>query len=376
MTLTYEDIVALPKVVLHDHLDGGLRPATIIDLAAEVGHQLPSTDPDGLAAWFVQAASAGDLNRYLETFVHTLAVTQTEAGLRRVAREAVVDLAADGVVYAELRYAPEQHLAGGLSLQEVLDAVHAGLGEGVAEATEAGRRIRVGTLPSAMRQFDRSAEIAEMTLANRDRGAVGFDLAGPEDGFPPSRHLPALRGLREANFPYTIHAGEAAGTESIWEALQLCGTLRLGHGVRIMDDIELGTDPDGELFAALGDLAQWVLDRQIPLEVCPQSNLQTGIAASVAEHPITVLRDMGFAVTLNPDNRLMSATSMSREMFALATEAGWTLEDFEQVTLTAAWNAFAPHQEMRVIIADQIEPGYAAAQSGDHNDDRSRTGEA
>jgi adenosine deaminase len=376
MTLTYEDIVALPKVVLHDHLDGGLRPATIIELAAEAGHDLPSNDPDELAAWFVQAASAGDLTRYLETFAHTLAVTQTEAGLRRVAREAVVDLAADGVVYAELRYAPEQHLGGGLSIQEVLDAVHAGLAEGVAEAAAAGRRIRVGTLPSAMRQFDRGTEIAEATLANRDRGSVGFDIAGPEDGFPPSRHLAALRTLREANYPYTVHAGEAAGLESIWEAVQLCGALRLGHGVRIMDDIELGTDSDGEVFAALGDLAQWVLDRQIPLEICPQSNLQTGIAGSVAEHPITVLRDMGFAVTLNTDNRLMSGTSMSREMQALVDEAGWTLEDFEQVTLTAAWNAFAPNQEMRVIIAEQIEPGYAAAQSGDHRDDASRTGES
>lgn len=358
MTLSPQTIAALPKVVLHDHLDGGLRPATIIELAAEIGYELPTTNASELAQWFVEAADSGSLVRYLETFAHTTAVMQTAEGLRRVAKEAVLDLAADGVVYAEQRYAPEQHLERGLTLQNVVDAVQAGLDDGVAEAALNGQIIHVGTLITAMRQNDRADEIAELTLANRDVGVVGFDIAGPEDGFLPSRQLTAFRTLREANFPYTIHAGEAAGVDSIFEAIQLCGGLRLGHGVRIMDDIELEVASDGELLATLGPLAHWVRDRQIPLEVCPCSNLQTGIAATVAEHPITLLRDLGFAVTINTDNRLMSGTSMSHEMSLLVAEADWTLADLEAATLTAAWNAFAHHDVMQAIVSEQILPGY------------------
>ncbi|WP_022917638.1 adenosine deaminase [Ruania albidiflava] len=366
MSLTRETIAALPKVLLHDHLDGGLRPATIIELAAQVDHQLPATEPEALGEWFVAAADSGSLERYLETFEHTIAVMQTTDALARVAREAVVDLAADGVVYAELRYAPEQHQRHGLTLQQVVDAVHAGIAEGKAEAARAGHTIEAGTLLSAMRQNDRADEIAELTLANRDRGAVGFDIAGPEDGFPPSRQRTAFQTLREANFPYTIHAGEAAGPESIWEALQLCGALRLGHGVRIIEDIELGPAGDAAgagTQATFGRLASWVLDRQVPLEVCPCSNLQTGIAASVANHPISTLWHLGFAVTINTDNRLMSGTSMSREMELLVTEAGWTLDDLEEATLLAAWNSFAPHHIKQQIVTRQVEPGFAAARA-------------
>jgi len=366
MSLSRETIAALPKVLLHDHLDGGLRPATMIELADQVDHELPATDPDALGEWFVAAADSGSLERYLETFEHTVAVMQTTDALTRVAREAVVDLAADGVVYAELRYAPEQHLRRGLSLQQVVDAVHAGIAEGKAEAARAGRTIEAGTLLSAMRQNDLADEIAALTLANRDRGAVGFDIAGPEDGFPPSRQRTAFQTLREANFPYTIHAGEAAGPESIWEALQLCGALRLGHGVRIIEDIELGPASDAAgagTQATFGTLASWVLDRQVPLEVCPCSNLQTGIAATVAEHPISTLWHLGFAVTINTDNRLMSGTSMTHEMELLVTEAGWTLDDLEEATLLAAWNAFAPHHIKQQLVTNQVEPGFAAARA-------------
>ncbi|WP_159621537.1 adenosine deaminase [Ruania rhizosphaerae] len=360
MTLSPDTIAALPKVLLHDHLDGGLRPATMIELAAEVGHELPATNPDELGRWFVDAADSGTLVRYLETFEHTVAVMQTEEALHRVAKEAVLDLATDGVVYAEQRYAPEQHLRRGLSLQQVVDAVHAGIADGVAQAAEEGMRIEVGTLLSALRQADNADEIAELTLANRDAGTVGFDIAGPEDGFPPSRQLSAFRMLREANMPYTVHAGEAAGVESVWEALQVCGALRLGHGVRIIEDIEVETVEDG-LDATFGQVAAWVLDRQIPLEVCPCSNLQTGIAPTIAMHPVSTLRDLGFAVTINTDNRLMSGTSMTHEMQLLTGEAGWDLDDLEEATLQAAWNAFAPYHVKQAIVTDQIIPGFEAA---------------
>ena len=360
MTIDESALRALPKVVLHDHLDGGLRPATIVELAARAGHELPTTDPDELGAWFVHAASSGSLPLYLETFDHTVAVMQTADDLRRVARESVVDLAADGVVYAEQRYAPEQHLQQGLSLQEVVDAVQAGLAEGVAEAAGQGRTIRVGTLVTAMRHADRGDEIAALALANRDRGVVGFDIAGAEDGFPPSRHASAFRTLREASFPTTVHAGEAAGLDSIAEALHVAGALRLGHGVRIVDDVEVRLRQDGGLGeATLGRLAHWVRDQQVPLELCPSSNVQTGAAASVAEHPITLLKDLGFAVTVNTDNRLQSGTSLTREMHLLVTEAGWTLGDLRDATVTAAWNAFLHHDEREALVEQVIVPGFA-----------------
>jgi len=360
MTLTHAQIASLPKVLLHDHLDGGLRASTIIELAGDIGYTLPADDPETLAQWFVDSANSGSLERYLETFAHTTAVMQTADGLHRVAKEAVLDLAADGVVYAEQRYAPEQHTTAGLSLQEVVDAVQAGLEEGVAAAAEAGHIIRVGTLITAMRQADRGDEIAQLALANRDRGAVGFDIAGPEFGFPPTRQLSAFTTLREANFPYTIHAGEADGLESIWQAVQQCHTLRLGHGVRLIEDIDVTEGPNGERLPRLGRLAHWVRDRQIPLEVCPCSNLQTGLAGTIAAHPISTLQKLGFAVTINTDNRLMSGTSMTHEMSLLVTEAGWELADLERATLIAAWNAFAHHDVMQEIITEQVLPGFAA----------------
>jgi len=362
VTLTADEIHALPKVVLHDHLDGGLRPATLIELAAEIGHELPTTDPAALGQWFVDACSSGSLVRYLETFAHTCAVMQTAEGLRRVARESVLDLAADGVVYAEQRYAPEQHVEQGLSLQQVVDAVEQGFAEGVAEAAANGRTIRVGTLLSAMRQNDRSDDIAQLTIDNLGRGVVGFDIAGPEDGFPPTLHSRAFTTLRKNHVPVTIHAGEDAGFASIDQAVIDCYALRIGHGVHIVSDVTIaaGSDPSDIDAAELGVTATWVRDRQIPLEVCPTSNIQTGTSPSIAAHPITVLRDLGFAVTINTDNRLMSGTSMSREMSLLVEEAGWDVADLERATLTAAWNSFAHHDVMEDIITNQILPGYAA----------------
>ncbi len=354
--IAYNDIVPAPKALLHDHLDGGLRPATIIELADRVGHALPATDPAALGEWFVAAADSGSLERYLETFAHTVAVMQTVVGLHRVAKECALDLAADGVVYAEVRYAPEQHLEGGLSLDEVVDAVNAGIAEGAAEAAAQGTPIRVGVLLTAMRHAARSQEIAELSVRYRDAGVVGFDIAGAEAGFPPTRHLDAFEYLQRENFHFTIHAGEAFGLPSIWQAIQWCGADRLGHGVRLVDDIT-GTPGGGD--PVLGRLAAYVRDKRIPLELCPSSNIQTGAAPSIAEHPIGLLHDLRFRVTVNTDNRLMSGTSMSREMTLLSEAFGWGWADLQWLTINAMKSAFIPYDERLAIINEVIKPGYA-----------------
>src|SRR3954447_21698646 len=307
--VTREQVRRAPKVLLHDHLDGGLRPATIVELAAEVGPALPASSPAELGTWFTTMADSGSLVEYLETFDHTVGVMQTASGLARVARECVEDLAADGVVYAEVRYAPEQHVTLGLSLDEVVSAVHAGFEEGMASTG-----ITVRQLLTAMRHQARSREIAELSIAWRDRGVAGFDIAGAEAGYPPTRHLDAFEYLQRENSHFTIHAGEAFGLPSIWEAIQWCGADRLGHGVRIIDDIKVSVD--GE--ATLGKLAGYVRDTRVPLEMCPTSNVNTGICASIAEHPIGLLAGLGFRVTVNTDNRLMSNVILSQELHKVA----------------------------------------------------------
>ena len=357
--LTEDLIRRAPKALLHDHLDGGLRPATVVELAAQTGYDgLPSTDPDALGQWFRDAADSGSLVRYLETFGHTVAVMQTPEALARVAKECALDLAADGVVYAESRFAPELHIDGGLSLEAVVEAVLAGLREGEREAAERGTPIRMVSLLTAMRHAAKSAEIAELAVSYRDEGVGGFDIAGAEEGYPPTRHLDAFEYLQRENAHFTIHAGEAFGLPSIWEAIQWCGADRLGHGVRIIDDITL--DPSGTGGATLGRLAAYVRDRRIPLEMAPSSNLQTGAAESIATHPITPLKDLRFRVTINTDNRLMSGTSMTREMLLLVEEAGWTLADLRWATINAMKSAFIPFDERLAIIEHVVKPGYAA----------------
>ncbi|MER5883159.1 adenosine deaminase [Streptomyces sp. NPDC001941] len=349
-------IRSAPKAVLHDHLDGGLRPATIIELARACGYTgLPTEDPAALGTWFRDAADSGSLERYLETFAHTCAVMQTREALFRVAAECAEDLAADGVVYAEVRYAPEQHLAAGLTLDEVVEAVNDGFREG---ERRAGGRITVGTLLTGMRHTNRSLEIAELTVAHRERGVVGFDIAGGEIGNPPANHLPAFQHLKRHNCHFTIHAGEAVGAESIHEAVQVCGAERIGHGVRITDDIA----PDG----TPGHLAAYVRDNRIALEVCPTSNLQTGAAKDYATHPIDQLRRLGFRITLNTDNRLVSGTTMSREFQHMADAFGYGPEVFEEFTVAAVESAFLPLPQRRRLIDEVIRPGYAAlaAQAG------------
>ncbi len=358
VTPTLENIRRAPKALLHDHLDGGLRPQTIIELAAEIGHALPVTDAAALNAWFIDQASSGSLERYLDTFAHTVGVMQTAPALRRVARECALDLAADGVVYAEVRFAPELHLSRGLPLADVVEAVLAGFGEGARQAAEEGHRIRIGALLTAMRHAARSMEIAELAVRYRDEGVVGFDIAGAETGFPPTRHLDAFEYLQRENFRFTIHAGEAFGLPSIWQAIQWCGADRLGHGVRIVDDIEIS--PEGP---RLGRLAAYVRDTRIPLEMCPTSNVQTGAAPSIAQHPIGLLRDLRMRVTVNTDNRLMSGTSMSREMALLVEAFGYGWADLQWFTINAMKSSFIPFDERLALINEVIKPGYAKLMS-------------
>ncbi|MCQ2001657.1 adenosine deaminase [Arthrobacter zhaoxinii] len=364
------DVRSLPKVSLHDHLDGGLRPATIVELAAAAGHTLPSTDPAGLGEWFRESADSGSLERYLETFDHTIAVMQTRGDLVRVAREFVEDLAADGVVYAEVRWAPEQHLQAGLSLDEAVEAVQAGIEEGIVIAEAAGRFIQVGQLITAMRHADRAMEIAELAVRHRDSGAVGFDIAGPEDGFPPSRFKDAFTYLAEQQFPVTVHAGEAAGIESIVDALVHGRALRLGHGVRIAEDIDVefeepGSADEAEVgIVSMGRVANWVRDRGIPLEVCPSSNLQTGAVASFGEdietHPIDLLYQTGFAVTINTDNRLMSLVTLTGEFELLMDTFDYDLDDVLELTMNAVNAAFLPLDE-RAALSAYVTEGFNRA---------------
>ncbi len=351
------DIVRrVPKVLLHDHLDGGLRPRTIIELAQEYGYAgLPSTDPDELAALIRRGADRKDLTLYLEGFVHTCGVLQHKDALIRAAHECALDLADDGVVYAEVRFAPELHIQAGLTLDEVVDAVQEGFRSGQAAALAAGAPIVIGTLCGAMRQAAQSNEIAALAIRHRDNGVVGFDIAGPEKGFPPSRHLDAFNLVHEANFHTTIHAGEAFGLPSIHEALQFCGAERLGHGVRIVDDITV--HPDGSY--ELGRLAAFVRDRRVPLEMCPSSNVHTGAAASIAEHPIALLKRLRFRVTINTDNRLMSGVSMSSEMQELVDTFGYGLDDLQWFTVNAMKSAFWPFEDRLRLIDQVIKPSYA-----------------
>jgi len=349
--LDEETIRAAPKVLLHDHLDGGLRPATVIDLARECGYAgLPTADPVELGKWFTRGADRRSLELYLDTFAHTVAVMQTREALTRVAAECAEDLAVDGVVYAEVRFAPELHLEGGLTTDEVVEAVLEGFRVG-----SAGRPITVRTLLTAMRTTARSREIAELAVRHRDEGVVGFDIAGAEAGHPPSRHLDAFHYIAGENFHFTIHAGEAFGLPSIWEALQWCGAERLGHGVRIMDDITV--EPGGRV--VLGRLASYVRDRRIPLEMCPTSNVHTGAVPSIEEHPIDLLRRLRFRVTVNTDNRLMSDVTMSSEFATLVRVFGFDLSEMEWLTLNAMKSAFLSFDGRLRIISEQIKPGYA-----------------
>ena len=347
----FPDLVAKgPKVLLHDHLDGGLRPSTVIDLADISGYEeLPSDNVEKLSEWFHEGANRRDLNLYLETFAHTVGVMQDEYSCHRVAKECAEDLAEDGCVYAEIRFAPSLFTMQKLSVHEVIEAVLSGFSEG-----SSGTNLTLRTIITAMRTSNDSKTIAEAAVDFRDKGVVGFDIAGREVGYPPTDHLEAFQLLQRENFHFTIHAGEAFGLPSIWEAVQYCGAERLGHGVRIIDDIEL--DASGNYI--LGSLASFIRDRRIPLELCPTSNIHTGAVQSLEEHPIGVLKDLGFRVTVNTDNRLMSNVSMTSELLSLNKTFGWNLDDFSWLTVNAMKSAFLPFDERIDLIENVIKPGW------------------
>ncbi|MFD5226826.1 adenosine deaminase [Microbacterium sp. NPDC058342] len=361
LTVQGASLRALPKVSLHDHLDGALRPGTILELAAEAGVEPPAADAKGLRRWFADRSASGSLVEYLESFALVSAVLQTEAALTRVAREYVADLAQDGVIYGEVRWAPEKHVSGGLSLERAVAAVQRGIEEGEDEADAAGRSIRVGQILSAMRHADRSPEIARLAVANRERGVVGFDIAGPEDGFPASSHREAFDYLAAEFMPVTVHAGEAAGPASIRSAMLDGRALRLGHGVRIAEDLQVIEREGDDVQVQFGDLARWVRDREVPLELSPSSNLQTGAIAQwgdePADHPFDLLYQLGFAVTVNTDNRTMSGTSLTRELALLVDAFGYDLDDLEAFQFNAASAAFLPVEEREELV-EMIAEGF------------------
>lgn len=393
MDLSPALIGALPKVVLHDHLDGGLRAETVLELSRAMGLEVPGVDTradgsgageseadggeaDGsgaddhgaddhelgadhagaadsqaVADWFQAAADSGSLPAYLSTFERTLAVMQTAPQLRRIAREFVEDMVADSVVYAETRWAPHQHTGAGLTLDEAVQAVQDGLDEGVAAAEQAGRRIVVGQLLCYLRHLEPTDDLVEIARARRDSGVLGLDLAGPEAGFPASWFRAQFERARAEGLRVTIHAGEADAPSSIADALD-CGAERIGHGVRLLEDIT-GED--------LGPVAARVHREQICLEVCPSSNLQTGAAADLSSHAAGPLHARGFALALSSDNRLMSRTSTSREMTLVARTFGWSLQDLEQVVLCGLENGFAPEEQRRALRDEVVLPVFRAA---------------
>ncbi|CAG7844764.1 Adenosine deaminase [Pseudoclavibacter triregionum] len=362
-------IRALPKVSLHDHLDGAVRPQTLLELGDELGVELPAATAPELADWFVEQSDSGSLVEYLTTFQLTTSVMQTRQGLRRVARDYVNDLVADGVLYGEVRWAPEQHLRRGLSLDEAVEAVQEGLEQGLDDARAAGATIRVGQLLCAMRHQGDGRDIAELALRHRRRGVAGFDIAGPEEGFSPSRLQAAFDLLMEEWMPVTVHAGEADGLESIRSAILDAGALRLGHGVRIADDLEIASEDESGTTVALGPLAQWVKDRRIPLELCPTSNVQTGAfedwGEDLADHPFDLLYQLGFTVTVNTDNRTQSGTTLTKELSLLADAFDYDLDDLETFQLNAAEAAFLPVED-REELSDMIQDGFdeAAGEGG------------
>lgn len=354
MELTREILQAMPKVLLHDHLDGGVRPQTVIDLALEQGYaKLPTTDAAELSAWFQRGAQRGSLPLFLEGFEHTCAVMQTEEALERVAYEMMEDMKNDGVVYVETRFAPVFHTGKGLPQHKIVRAVLRGLERGKIDF-----KVHFGMILCAMRHMEPavSQEVAELAVEFRNFGVVGFDLAGEEGGYPPKKHVDAFHYIQRENFNITIHAGEAFGKESIWQAIQWCGAHRIGHGTRIIEDMRI---KEGEVLS-MGTLAQYVLDKRIPLEICMTSNVHTGAVRSIEEHPFGILYKYKFRVTLNTDDRLMSGITLTDEYEVANKQFGLRFDDLEKLTINAMKSAFIPYRDRIKLIYDVIKPGFAA----------------
>lgn len=354
---------ALPKVSLHEHLDGCVRLETVLELSQAEGLPLPADTVETLGAWIAERSNGGSLERYLESFTLTGGVMQTAAGIHRVAYEYVLDQAADGVVHAEVRWAPELSVQRGLALEEALEAASAGIADATKTLRSAGTDIEVTQIISAMRQSDRVEEVAGLALRYRDTGIVAFDIAGPEAGFPPSLFAATFDRLRAEWMPVTIHAGEGDGLASVQSALRDGHALRLGHGVRLAED--LARTEDGW---RLGRTAEWVRDRGVALETSPTSNLHTGVFAqwgpTMADHPFARLYELGFAVTVNTDNKLMSGTTLSNELSVLSDTFGYGLDDLEVFQLTAAGALFSD-PATRARVAARIRAGFDIARASD-----------
>ena len=351
--LSKDFLRALPKVLLHDHLDGGLRAQTVIELAKDIGYKkLPTTDAGELQQWFFRGASRGSLTLFLEGFAHTCGVMQTEEALERIAYETVEDMHKDGVVYFETRFCPALHTDNGLHWEEILNAVLKGLEKGKKDFG-----VECGVIVCALRNQKISLEMAELAVDFRERGVIGFDLAGEEGGFPPKDHIDAFHYIQRQNFNITIHAGEAFGKESIWQAIQWCGAHRIGHATRLIEDIAVA---EGKI-VKMGTLAQYVLDKRIPLELCLSSNLHTGAVDKIEQHPFSIFKAGNFRITLNTDDRLMSNIDFTHE-FQLAVDTfNITINDLEKITINAMKSAFAPYQKRIDLIYNVIKPGYKKA---------------
>jgi adenosine deaminase len=355
MTLSKDFLRTIPKVLLHDHLDGGLRPETVIELARDQKYdKLPTTDAGELSTWFQRGAQRGSLPLFLEGFEHTCALMQTEEALERTAYEMMEDMKNDGVVYVETRFAPAFHMDKGLASHTVVKSVLRGLERGKKDFG-----VNYGLILCAMRNMNPlvSQEVAELAVDFRNHGVVGFDLAGEEGGYPPKKHVDAFHYIQRENFNITIHAGEAFGKESIWQAIQWCGAHRIGHATRLIEDMRI---KEGEVLS-MGALAQYVLDKRIPLEICLTSNLHTGAVRSIAEHPFGILYRYKFRVSLNTDDRLMSGITLTDEYHTAAIHFGLSLDDLEKLTINAMKSAFIPYKERIKLIYDVLKPGFAAA---------------
>jgi adenosine deaminase len=346
-----EIIKSVPKVLLHDHLDGGLRPQTIIDLADELNYKkLPTHNKDKLAEWFHRGANRGNLVEFLKGFEHTTAVLQTKEGIERAAYEMIEDMKKDGVVYVETRFAPIYHVNKNMYLEDTVTSVLKGLERG---KNDFG--VGYGLILCGMRNMKNTLEIAELAVNFRRDGVVGFDLAGEEGGYPPKKHLDAFQFIQRANFNITIHAGEAFGKESIWQAIQWCGAHRIGHATRLIEDII--TDENGEV-VSFGDLAQYVLDKRIPLEICLLSNVHTGAVDKIENHPFAILFKEKFRVTINTDDRLMSANTLTKEFLTAVNYFDISFDEIEKITINSMKSAFIPYKERLRYIYEIIKPGY------------------
>ena len=357
MRFTTKFIRGLPKVLLHDHLDGGLRPGTIIELAKSSAYdRLPSTDASQLAEWFHQSAVRGSLPLYLQAFEHTCGVMQTEEGLERVAYEMLEDMKNDGVVYVETRFAPLLHTRKGLHTENVMRAVIRGLERGKKDFA-----VECGLILCALRNMspELTQEVAELAIDFRPHGVVGFDLAGEEGGYPPKKHVDAFHYIQRENFNITIHAGEAFGKESIWQAVQWCGAHRIGHATRLIEDMKV---EDGNV-VSMGTLSRYILDKRIPLEICLTSNIHTGAVKTLEDHPFGILYRERFRVTLNTDNRLMSNITLTDEYRTAADVFGLNVADLERITTNAMKSAFIPYEQRVALIANVLKPGFAQSSS-------------